>query len=421
MIHQSARYRQHPIPLQAFGTPALRLAERLPQKAFLINLCQDRCFFTLGLIAAAWRRQTVLLPPAQSPALLEDLQRQFSDNFILTDDWIRKKTASAGCGATGRENLSGQEILRSLQLLAFTSGSTGKPQAWPRNGEMLQYCAKRALLALDLHRQRHAMIATTPPQHMYGLETSVIWPLCSRLVLTNQRPFYPEDIRRAIAQSRRSVVLVSTPLHLKACLDSPGAWHNIAAILSSTAPLDPEIASELERATGAPVVELYGSTETLSFAWRRPTQDPHWHTYAGVKLSCRDDLTVLTAPWLDEPVELPDLFLPIDERRFQSLGRQSDLIKIAGKRQSLTELNRLLLSIDGVNDGCFYLTDHGRVGAVVVTQRGRGEIRQALRRHVDPVFLPRPLYFVATIPRNETGKIVRSELNALLESLSHRS
>jgi acyl-coenzyme A synthetase/AMP-(fatty) acid ligase len=37
-----------------------------------------------------------------------------------------------------------------------------------------------------------------------------------------------------------------------------------------------------------------------------------------------------------------------------------------------------------------------------------------LRGGIDPVFLPRPLRKVEALPRNETGKLPRAELLALL-------
>ena len=41
-------------------------------------------------------------------------------------------------------------------------------------------------------------------------------------------------------------------------------------------------------------------------------------------------------------------------------------------------------------------------------------ITDALRRSIDPLFLPRPLRLVARLPRNETGKLPRAALLALL-------
>jgi acyl-coenzyme A synthetase/AMP-(fatty) acid ligase len=38
---------------------------------------------------------------------------------------------------------------------------------------------------------------------------------------------------------------------------------------------------------------------------------------------------------------------------------------------------------------------------------------QELRRRIDPVFLPRPLLFVARLPRNSTGKLPQEALRSL--------
>jgi acyl-coenzyme A synthetase/AMP-(fatty) acid ligase len=42
------------------------------------------------------------------------------------------------------------------------------------------------------------------------------------------------------------------------------------------------------------------------------------------------------------------------------------------------------------------------------------KVMAALRDAMDPVFLPRPLRLVAELPRNETGKLPRAQLMALL-------
>jgi acyl-coenzyme A synthetase/AMP-(fatty) acid ligase len=41
---------------------------------------------------------------------------------------------------------------------------------------------------------------------------------------------------------------------------------------------------------------------------------------------------------------------------------------------------------------------------------------QALREHLDPVFLPRPLLFVSSLPRNSAGKLPHEALQALFET-----
>jgi acyl-coenzyme A synthetase/AMP-(fatty) acid ligase len=42
----------------------------------------------------------------------------------------------------------------------------------------------------------------------------------------------------------------------------------------------------------------------------------------------------------------------------------------------------------------------------------------ALRQRIDPAFLPRPLCFVESLPRNETGKLPRVSLDDLVARLA---
>jgi acyl-coenzyme A synthetase/AMP-(fatty) acid ligase len=61
-----------------------------------------------------------------------------------------------------------------------------------------------------------------------------------------------------------------------------------------------------------------------------------------------------------------------------------------------------------------------RVAALVVAPMlDEPTILDALRAGVDPAFLPRPLRKVAALPRNETGKLPRAQLLALLRRRSN--
>jgi acyl-coenzyme A synthetase/AMP-(fatty) acid ligase len=46
---------------------------------------------------------------------------------------------------------------------------------------------------------------------------------------------------------------------------------------------------------------------------------------------------------------------------------------------------------------------------------------KALRRRIDPAFLPRPLCFVESLPRNATSKLPRDALATLVNELSTRA
>jgi acyl-coenzyme A synthetase/AMP-(fatty) acid ligase len=115
----------------------------------------------------------------------------------------------------------------------------------------------------------------------------------------------------------------------------------------------------------------------------------------------------------------------VSDEYFLLHGRIADLVNIAGKRHSLVSLNHLLNRIPGVMDGAFYMPDdpgdagNGRItrlaACVVAPQLDAPRLLAALREHVDPVFLPRPLVFVDVLPRNSTGKLPREALHSLVQ------
>ncbi|MGQ0810317.1 MAG: AMP-binding enzyme, partial [Nitrospiraceae bacterium] len=56
-------------------------------------------------------------------------------------------------------------------------------------------------------------------------------------------------------------------------------------------------------------------------------------------------------------------------------------------------------------------TGSGRLTAFVVAPgMSAAAILAKLRQRIDPAFLPRPLYLVEALPRNETGKLTRQNL-----------
>jgi acyl-coenzyme A synthetase/AMP-(fatty) acid ligase len=177
------------------------------------------------------------------------------------------------------------------------------------------------------------------------------------------------------------------------------------------------------------LIEIYGSTETGQLATRRPTVRLEWDAYAGIALSQTDGTTIANGGHLEQAYELNDVVELLGPARFRLLGRNSDMVNIAGKRSSMGYLNHILTSVPGVRDGAFCLPARNAVGDisrlaafVVAPQLSSKAILAALRAHIDPVFLPRPIVFVDRLPRNDTGKIPAAAMDALIAlHLPHRA
>ena len=263
-------------------------------------------------------------------------------------------------------------------------------------------------------------VATVPPQHMYGMEMSVLLPLVGGVAVHAAKPFFPVDIAAALAASPLPPLLVTTPVHLRALVASGVALPPLAGIVASTAPLPVELAQAAEAAFGCEVRELFGSTETCILARRRTASEDAWTLLPGVELHPQPDGTLVHAAHLDAPVALADIVELLPGGRFRLCGRQADMLEIAGKRASLADLGHRLLAIPGVRDAALLQLDPDASGvrrlAALVVAPGLDEaaVRAALRQAVDPVFLPRPLRLVPALPRNETGKLPRRALLELL-------
>src|SRR5260370_27463162 len=76
---------EQPVSAREFLRDVMALAKLLPAHRHVVNLCQDRYRFTVGLAAALSREQVSLLPPNDLPAVLEQLVADFVDLYCLID------------------------------------------------------------------------------------------------------------------------------------------------------------------------------------------------------------------------------------------------------------------------------------------------------------------------------------------------
>lgn len=399
------------------------LAQRLPATGAMLNLCEGRYEFLLAFGAAMLRGQTTLLPPSRAAAIIEEIRAEFPGAWCCDDDFVRGSDAAAAPGVFPAIPAEFAAIV------AFTSGSTARPRPHRKRWSEVSRST-----ALNLRRIRAAMpdadgeagaaiVATVPAQHMFGMETSVLLPLLGGCSVHEGRPLYPADVAAALAAVAAPRILVTTPVHLRGLTASDVALPRLALVLTATAALDDELARDAELKFAAPVLDLLGSTETCVIATRRAGHERTWLPHEGVTLIPRADATRVEAPWFDAPADLQDLVELLPDGRFLLVGRNSDMIEIAGKRASLAELTRRLRAVPGVQDAIVFEPDDAegcsavaRVSALAVAPGlSAASVIEALRRSVDAAFLPRPLVLVESLPRSATGKLPRADLLAALK------
>jgi acyl-coenzyme A synthetase/AMP-(fatty) acid ligase len=403
----------------------------------VVNLCVDRYRFAVGLAAGLMRGHTSLFPPNAMPETLARLREPYPALAALTDD---PATSPAGlvpvpCAPAGQAAASPQmpQIDMALQAACLlTSGSTGTPQPHAKGWGTLVHNVGAAAERLAQHLERPNLtglniVATVPPQHMYGFESSVLLALLGGAAFDAGRPFYPADITQALERLPRPRALVTTPFHLKTLLLAGVALPAVDLVLCATAPLSPQLALQAERGFGGPLVEIYGCTEAGQVAMRRTARSELWHTIGQLRIHAEADAAgeerfIVQGGHVTVATPLADVLQQEDAQRFRLLGRANDLIHVAGKRTSLSHLNYHLNSIEGVQDGAFWLPNDVADGVVrpvafvVAPTLSTAQILAGLRSRIEAVFVPRRVVPVASLPREATGKLTDKSLRQLAQT-----
>ncbi len=428
-----AWHRGRAISLAHFLSDVNHLAHQFPQRQHMFNMCSDRYRFTVGLAAAVVSGKVSLLPSTHTPEMVRQLQAFAPDVFCLHDTphcpialpQLRYPALPELPEVDGIDCAVPMIDSEQLVAIVFTSGSTGTPVPHQKYwGPLLQSVhAEAGQIGLLENAANCAMVGTVPPQHMYGFESTVLIALHCGQALSAAQPFYAADIVAALEEVPVPRILVSTPVHLRLLLDAGLDLPEVALVLSATAPLSMNLAHDVEARFKAPLQEIYGSTETGTIATRRPTQTLAWRLFEGVTFSQQGEKTTASGGHVTQPIVLNDVIELTGDGCFLLHGRTADMINIAGKRGSLAHLNHLLNAIPGVLDGAFHMPDEESpdhvvrlVACVVAPALTAQQLMTALREHIDPVFLPRPLLFVAALPRNSTGKLPRDALTTLIRA-----
>jgi len=425
-----------PVSAGTFAADVRRVAAQLAQhsrtRRYVVNACADRYRFTVTFCAAIVDGRVNLLPISRAPAALAELAARYPAHVVVSDTELVSGVA-AGIVVNHLPGAASEwpppRVAHDAEAaIAFTSGSTGVPlpqvKLW---GSLVDGArGERAGLGLEDAPAATTLVGTVSPQHMFGLESTVLLALQGPFAFSDAHPLHPEQVAAALAAVPGFRVLVTTPVHLRALAGSEVAMPPLGCIVCATAPLAEDLAARCEAQWQTRVLEIYGCTETGQVAARRTVEGPWWHALAGVRIEERDDGFWAGGGHVTTPAPLADRLKLRDARTFVLEGRTNDLVNIAGRRTSLAALNHALLAIDGVIDGTFFVPDEESgadqrearlLAFVVAPERTRNEILTALRTRVDPVFLPRPLVLVDALPRNATGKLPRADLRAL--ALAH--
>jgi len=407
---------------------SLALARELRGASAVCNLCSSRLAFLVTLLATLRNGSLMVLPPSQSDADIAAVLEARPNTIVVGDaPGVDPACASAfppsvyvACRpewkpcTTRASDLAWQPAWDAVAVLLHTSGTTGDPQPQPKT--LLHLLTGALVLGARLAEEIEGgldavdhFVCSVPAQHMFGLECSVMLPLVHGSPVLDRRPLLPADVAAAFDEVGRCA-WIATPMHLRSLVQSGAALPACAFAIVSTMPLGHALALQSEGLLAAPVLEIYGSTETGALAMRRTARETRWSPLDGVSLDPAEGATLGRGAHFASPVQLLDEIVVEANGSFTLLGRKADLIKIAGRRASLAGLNLVLQDLPGLGDGVFYLPATGDpTERLCLIYSGppldRAATRRWLRARLDPVFLPRDFIRLERMPRSETGKL----------------
>jgi acyl-coenzyme A synthetase/AMP-(fatty) acid ligase len=391
-------------------------------------LCRDRYAFAVSALAVWQSGCPVALPPNLGRETLAELASSDSVRAVLHDgNWPHGIDVSAMVADPHRPADTPQAplALRGDQPVAFlyTSGSTGRSRRTAKVAAQLFGEARLLGEVLGIARGDR-VLSTVPSQHIYGLLAGLLTPLLHGAAMVCGSPLLAEEVA-ALAREGAANVLVSVPAHLRSFSTlAPEDIGGVRLIVSSSAPLDPPTAATLARFP-AEVVELFGSTETGGLAVRRLPEE-RWRPLPGIAIAAAGDGTMLVdSPFLDPGAPRPyagaDRIEVGEDGLFRHLGRGDGVLKIAGRRVVLEEIESRLRAVEGVVDASVtaVAVEGGRAHEIwamaVAPALDADTIRRRLIGWLDPVMLPRRLRLVSALPRETTGKIPRERWLAVFE------
>lgn len=390
----------------------------------------------LAILFAVWRlgRQAVVVPNTLGTTLarLETIAPVWAGEFPANAQALRISKALS-CSDSEMAALADKVALDSnaVVLRVFTSGSSGDPELIPKS--FAQIAAEAAMLQSVWGHEvaNQQSVASVSHLHMYGLSFHVFWPFLFGRTIYAEELIYLESLPEALKLA--SSVLITSPAHLAALPESVewAQWHSsLTKVFCAGAPLLPAAATNCTEELSVAPTEIYGSTEAGAVAWRYQHIDPHWQTLPGIRCRLDGECLSLRSPALahDDWDKTADKAVLFSDQQFELLGRVDKIVKLAGKRVSLTGVERQLAGHPWVTSSKVlpHTTKTNRLCAVVqldaaglgvLIDQKDGFVKKALRNHladhVERLAIPRYWRFVRSMPVNAQGKTSQQELQAL--------
>lgn len=354
-----------------------------------------------------------------------------------------------------------------LAVLCFTSGTTGKPKGLPHRHVGLVMAVDASVpLGLDGLEEGDVVFTTSPFGFSFGLCALVYFPFrFGASTVYSDKKMDAEKVFE-ILERYRVTHFFTVPTMCQKMLSVPNAnkrydIRRLRLLKVGAMPTSIELQKEWKATFGVDVLPAFGMQELVGSAI---SSFPRKFKYGSLGLplpGCevrildengrsmprgKEGRLAIKAPfaikyyWKDPektqkylPEEgwlyTDDIAYQDDEGYYYYVGRSDDMIISSGWTISPTEIEEVIKSHDGIADAAaFDIPDpeKGKIPvAAVVLKEGieasydlTEDLNHFLKKKLAPYKCPREIYYVESLPRTITGKVLRNRLRQ--EAGSHK-
>ncbi len=337
-----------------------------------------------------------------------------------------------------------------LAVIIYTSGTTGRPKgAMLSHGNLLHNVESCRIVLRTVEADRFAVLL--PLFHSYMLTVGLLLPLLVGGSIVLVKSLHP--VRNALQEiiQREASVLPGIPQFFRSMVNAalpPGL--PLRLCISGAAPLPAQVLKEFEAKFHIPLIEGYGLSEASPVVTKNPLDGSRKAGSIGlpiphVEVSIQDDAgkelgpneigevcvrggNVMLGYW-HQPEETAkvmragwlltgDIGYRDAEGYYFITDRKKDMLLVNGINVYPREIEEVLYQFPGVKEAAVIGKPDSRRGeqpvAFVAANDGvvleEKALQQFLRRRLADYKVPRKVVLLPALPRNATGKILKTTL-----------
>jgi long-chain acyl-CoA synthetase len=367
---------------------------------------------------------------------------------------FKVEAINAAPPATAASTISAPELKETdLAVLIYTSGTTGRPKgAMLSHGNLLHNVESCRIVLRTVAADRFGVLL--PLFHSYMLTVGLLLPLLVGGSLVLVKSLHPaRNVLQEIFQRRATVLPAIPPFYrsmVNAAIQPPLP---LRICISGAAPLPGQVLKEFEARFHVPLIEGYGLSEASPVVTKNPLDGTHKPGSIGlpiphVEVSIQDDAglelgagevgevcvrggNVMMGYW-KQPAETAkvmrngwlltgDIGYRDEDGYYFITDRKKDMLLVNGINVYPREIEEVIYQFPGVKEAAVIGIPDSRRGeqpvAFVTANDGQvleeKSLQHFVKRKLADYKVPRKVIFLPALPRNATGKILKTALRAM--------